>query len=437
MAQFLSPIINEQQIDANGDPLSGGTIEIYVAGTSTPAASTSDKAGLIPNSWPLTLDTLGLNTQGAVWLTGGSAYKFVIKDSDGVTLRTIDYIAGVNDTSISVDQWVLYQSAPTFLSATSFSVVGDQTQTFQVGRRLKTQNTGGVVYSTVINSYYGTPNTVVTVQNESGVLDSGLSQASYGLTSAGSETSLPGGIPIYGQCRLVKSGANLLLQPFQGNRLTINRSICIIPSAGITLAPVAAGTSYYIYAYMSSSGMALEASVTIPAVDANTGMKIKTGDVTRTLVGFARPATGPVWADTETKRLVLSWFNQRQASMVFNSALTFSTSSAAYVNINTFENLEFLTWGEQPIKVWTKIGISHTALNGVIDTGVGLDAFNTSNMNKNDSWQAYANNANGTASYADQWPATEGYHFLTLSGKTSGVQASWNSGGSFHATVWI
>lgn len=190
MALFLAPIINDQQEDANGAPLSGGLIEVYLAGTSTPSTTYSDKAGLVPNTWPIVLNTLGVNNQGAVWLTGGAAYKFIIKNSLGIVQRTIDNVTGINDTTIATDQWIVYQGAPTYVSATSFTVVGDQTQTFQVGRRIKTTNTGGTIYSTITASVYGAPNTTVTVANTSGVLDSGLSAVSYGLISV-QDTSLP------------------------------------------------------------------------------------------------------------------------------------------------------------------------------------------------------------------------------------------------------
>lgn len=183
MSQFLAPIINDQQEDANGKPLSGGLIEVYIAGTSTPATTTSDKAGIVPNSWPIVLNTLGVNSQGAVWLTGGSAYKYLIKSSTGVLQRTIDNISGINDTTVTTDQWVVYQGEPTYVSATSFTVAGDQTQIFQINRRLKSANTGGTIYSTITNSVYSAPNTTVTVRNDSGTLDSGLSQVSYGLIS--------------------------------------------------------------------------------------------------------------------------------------------------------------------------------------------------------------------------------------------------------------
>lgn len=82
-----------------------------------------------------------------------------------------------------LDQWAPFSGVPTFIDATSFRVVGDQTQVLQVGRRIKTTNTGGTIYSTITASVYASPNTTVTVQNNFGVLDSGLSQVSYGLIS--------------------------------------------------------------------------------------------------------------------------------------------------------------------------------------------------------------------------------------------------------------
>ena len=191
MAQFLAPIINDQQEDSNGAPLSGGTIEVYLAGTSTPATTTSDKTGLVPNTWPITLNTLGVNSQGAVWVTGGSAYKYVIKNSTGVVQRTIDNVSGINDSTASIDQWVAFAGTPTFVSATSFTVPGDQTQTFQFGARLKTANTGGIIYSTVVRSVFASTTTTVTVINDSGALDSGLSSIAVGLLTP-SNPSLPG-----------------------------------------------------------------------------------------------------------------------------------------------------------------------------------------------------------------------------------------------------
>jgi len=185
MAQFLAPLINNQQEDVNGDPLSGGKIEVYLAGTSTPATTYNDKDGAVghQNTWPIVLNTLGVNGQGPIWLIGGSTYKYVIKNAAGTTQRTVDNVSGINDTTVTADQWVVFQGTPTFVSTTSFTVPGDQTQTFVFGTRLKTVNTGGIVTGTVVRSVFTTL-TTVTIIPDSGVLDSGLSVVSTALLTA-------------------------------------------------------------------------------------------------------------------------------------------------------------------------------------------------------------------------------------------------------------
>lgn len=185
MAYFLSPVLNEQQFDANGDPLAGGQIYTYLAGTTTPVTTYKTSTGTAQTN-PIVLDSSGNYPTGTqLWLDGGFSYKFVIQNSLGATLRTIDNITGVNDANLTPDEWTPYtSSAFTYLSATSFSVVGDQTNIFQVDRRVRTQNTGGLIYSTIFTSIYSAPNTTITLVNDSGVLDAGLSAVSYALLSS-------------------------------------------------------------------------------------------------------------------------------------------------------------------------------------------------------------------------------------------------------------
>lgn len=184
MPQYLSPIGNDQFIDANGDPLTGGQIETYLAGSSTPAATYTDDSGVTPQSNPIQLNSLGRPTLGPIWLTGGVSYKFIIKNSSGSTLWTIDDIAGINDATLSQSEWLESGFAPTYIGPTSFSVPGDQTGVLQINRRTRTTNTAGFIYSTITNSVFAAGITTVTLANSAGVLDAGLSAVAYGLLSA-------------------------------------------------------------------------------------------------------------------------------------------------------------------------------------------------------------------------------------------------------------
>ena len=183
MSYHLAPLANEQQVDANGSPVSGGRIWTYIAGTTTPATTYTDDTGATPQANPIILNSLGVPAS-PVWLQSGRTYKFVFQDANGVQTRpTVDDVAGINDVTGAIDQWVLYGNAPSYINATSFSVAGDQTPTFQVNRRLKSVNTGGTVYSRITASAFAAGITTVTVANDSGALDSGLSTVSYGLLS--------------------------------------------------------------------------------------------------------------------------------------------------------------------------------------------------------------------------------------------------------------
>lgn len=225
MPLYLAPILNSQIVDANGDPNTGGLVETYLAGSTTPAAVYTTDSGSTPHTNPIVLNSLGWPTLGAVWLTGGLAYKFVIKNALGVTLRTIDNVSGINDAAVSQSEWVESGLTPTYIDATSFSVPGDQTGILQVNRRVRTQNTSGFIYSLITDSVFAAGLTTVTLQNDSGALDAGLSTVAYGLLSAS-----PQSIPVVA----VSSGGTgasthdaALLSILNGNQLAGFRNLII------------------------------------------------------------------------------------------------------------------------------------------------------------------------------------------------------------------
>jgi hypothetical protein len=102
---LLSPFGNGQQFfDDNGVPLSGGLIYTYQAGSSTPLVTYTDNSGIIANANPIVLDASGRTPQ-QIWLLTGFSYKFVLQNSDGVLIQTLDNI------------YPILQNAPTSASA--------------------------------------------------------------------------------------------------------------------------------------------------------------------------------------------------------------------------------------------------------------------------------------------------------------------------------
>lgn len=181
MAVKLSPLLNEPQIDSNGNPLSGGFIYWYLAGTTTPANTYTDSTGGTPQSNPVVLNTYGV-AANPIWLTDGTAYKAVVKDSLGNTIRTIDQITGVNNSQLSsVSDWVAATGALTYVSGSSFKIAGDYSAIMIAGRRIKASVTAGTVYGTVATVSYAAGLTTLTLTMDSTALDSGLSAVSYSI----------------------------------------------------------------------------------------------------------------------------------------------------------------------------------------------------------------------------------------------------------------
>lgn len=79
----------DQQFDNSGDPLNGGTITVYQAGTTTPISLFSDTALSVPATNPITLDSAGRH---AITYFATQAYKVLVKDSGGSTIFTRDNI---------------------------------------------------------------------------------------------------------------------------------------------------------------------------------------------------------------------------------------------------------------------------------------------------------------------------------------------------------
>ena len=95
-------------LDASGDPLSGGKLHTYIAGTTTNKTTYSDSALTTPNANPVVLDS-----RGEAKIFGTGSYKFVLKTSADVEIWSVDdvEVVGVTylqdadaDTKIQVEE---------------------------------------------------------------------------------------------------------------------------------------------------------------------------------------------------------------------------------------------------------------------------------------------------------------------------------------------
>ena len=160
MAFNLSPFgPSVQYEDSSGIPANGYRLFFYAAGSSTKQNTFTDGTGGSANTNPITLNSLGMMPTGC-WWQGGLNYKVVYAPpgSDDPPLSPIwtrDSLSGINDVTASGSQWFIFSGTPTYISATQFSLLGDQTSIFQVNRRLQAVVTAGTVTGYISVSSFG------------------------------------------------------------------------------------------------------------------------------------------------------------------------------------------------------------------------------------------------------------------------------------------
>jgi hypothetical protein len=91
MPAILSPSAKQQFFTAGSTVAAGYRLYTYAANTSTPRATFTDRAGLVPNTNPIILDARG---EATIYLTPGLVYDYVLKtDQDALVWTREDVIA--------------------------------------------------------------------------------------------------------------------------------------------------------------------------------------------------------------------------------------------------------------------------------------------------------------------------------------------------------
>lgn len=233
------------------------------------------------------------------------------------------------------------------------------------------------------------------------------------------------GSNVLGQCELVRTSSSLLtLNRNRGGRLFINGVLELIPATAPTLDVSGAtpDTLYFIYAYMNTGVMTLERSTTAPTADTTYGHQIKTGDTTRTLVGMARPATGPVWQDSAALRLVRSWFNSPTitASNAFTAQR--ARTNTSWGEIDSEIRIGFLIWSHEAV---------HASVNGyMFNSGAAqtLASVGYDSSTANEGSSSNFGTSGGTIGYSRAKSGlSTGYHDVRVLGRTSSGTGTYST----------
>ena len=187
----FSPVVGNPKPyypDSNGDPYVGMRLFFYYADTSTKLDTQTDSTGLVDNTNPIVIGADGYPT-GDVMIYGlnGQGYKVIAAppgsdDPPTSPLWTINKIY----PGIYIDSEWINPLTATYIDAQHFSVAGDQTSDYHIGRPIKC--TGGAdIYTEVVSSTYTTLTTVTTLSDVA--LNASMNTVYLGIQAADSTSS--------------------------------------------------------------------------------------------------------------------------------------------------------------------------------------------------------------------------------------------------------
>lgn len=152
---LLSPNPKQQFFGANGEPLVGGKIYTYEAGTTTPVATFVDAAGVTQNTNPIILDSRGMCS---IWLLSTVSYKYVVTDADDVLQFTTDNIGVTLTTASFASPPIIGNAAPNSAYFTTIELTDTSASTLNVGttaERPASPQTGMVRYNSTTTKFEG------------------------------------------------------------------------------------------------------------------------------------------------------------------------------------------------------------------------------------------------------------------------------------------
>jgi hypothetical protein len=136
-----------QFLDNNGNPLSGGKIFTYLAGTTTNQPTYTSSTGVTAHTNPIVLNAAGRVPSGEIWLVASTLYKFVLTTSTDVLIATYDNVSSSGAAGNYVNNFTGTGSQVNFtLSNTPFN---ENTTQVYINGVYQQKNTYSVVGTTL------------------------------------------------------------------------------------------------------------------------------------------------------------------------------------------------------------------------------------------------------------------------------------------------
>lgn len=184
-------------VDSDGNPLAGGQLHAYEAGTLNRKTTWSDPLQVTANANPIILNGSG---RADVYLSG--SYKLVLQDSNGVPIWEQDNVYSSSPSEFIED------AEATYINTKSFSIIGNKTEAYGVNRAIRVQATGADTYSHITETSYA--NSITTVVIEDAIIDTAINIVSVSITTI---KSLPSNLQDVLDSSFGRIGNNILRNP--------------------------------------------------------------------------------------------------------------------------------------------------------------------------------------------------------------------------------
>src|SRR5262249_46465381 len=185
---------------------------------------------------------------------------------------------------------------------------------------------------------------------------------------------------------------------------------------------------YYIYAYWTGSAIALEYSTTAYAAQAGTGILIKSGDATRTLVGlWSSGASAATWSTSRCEGG--SWFNPRYKTQ-FGGANLVTTGSTSFVEIASGARVPWLSFTGRAVTALVQVRCYIDTNSAAYFANISQDGIATPLLNTDTRYQQVT--AVGCwgalfGSVTQLYGSSEARHYMTAIHKVSSGNGSADS----------
>lgn len=293
----LTPTPKQQIYGSDGNPLVGGKIYTYAAGTTTPLATYTDAGAGTANTNPIILNSLG---QANIWL-GSSSYKFSVYTSADVLLYTVDNINAPLDAA----GLALALSSPTPIGNTAPNTGAFTTLTATTGTITTLGATTGnitTVNATTVNATTITATGTITAETLT-------------FEGGGSLTKVPESVIQPITAAVAANALTVTLNPttleFRSATLTsgtvvsrvISSAISVTVSSGSTLGTVSATQSRIVVLALDNAG-----TVELAVVNISGGNNLtETGLISTTAEGGAGAADSASTVYSTTARTNLAY----------------------------------------------------------------------------------------------------------------------------------